>query len=128
MGLIAVQLYWIDNALSIRKERFENNVNEALHKVVIKLEKKATAAKITRRLNLRRQTQSIPSIIGGSTTGIDKFDVKNNKFKLNVLEEITTDSSGIVTKRKRERSFTGTQVQMMYSVLVLILKVKTLLT
>jgi len=106
IGLIAVQLYWIDNALTVRKERFENNVNEALHQVITKLEKRATAAKITRRLNLRRQTQSIPGIMGGGSSSIDKFD-KKNKFKLNVFEEIITDSSGIVTKRKRERSFIG---------------------
>jgi len=106
LGLIAVQLFWIDNALSIRKERFESNVNDALHQVVTKLEKKATAAKITRRLNLKRQTSGIPNIIGGNISAIDKFE-KSDKYKLNVLEEITTDSSGVVTKRKRERSFIG---------------------
>jgi two-component system, OmpR family, phosphate regulon sensor histidine kinase PhoR len=104
--LVAVQLYWIDSALMVRKERFENNVNDALHEVVTKLERKATSAKITRRLNLKRMNQAIPSIINGNKSGIDQLDNKNH-FRLNVLEEITTDSSGVITKKRREKSFAG---------------------
>ena len=106
IGLVAVQLYWIDSALMVRKERFENNINEALHDVVTAIEKKATSAKITRRLNLKRTTQAIPSIMNGSKAGMDQVDTKNH-FRLNVLEEITTDSSGVITKKRREKSFAG---------------------
>jgi two-component system phosphate regulon sensor histidine kinase PhoR len=106
LGLVAVQLYWIDSALTVRKERFENHINEALHAVVTKIERKATSAKITRRLNLKRTNQSIPSIIHGSKSGMDQLDTKNH-FRLNVLEEITTDSSGVITKKRREKTFAG---------------------
>ena len=33
LGLIAVQLYWIKDAIQIGEERFEQNVNEALNNV-----------------------------------------------------------------------------------------------
>jgi two-component system phosphate regulon sensor histidine kinase PhoR len=82
--------------------------------VVYKLEKKATAAKITRRLNLRRQPNSI---IGGkkdfnrsTNIGInEKIKVSNpaDYFKLNVMEQITTDSNGILKTQTREKSILG---------------------
>jgi two-component system phosphate regulon sensor histidine kinase PhoR len=108
VSLIALQLYWINNALEVQRQQFENNVNAALHQVVYKLEKKATAAKITRRLNLRRQPNSI---IGGkkdfnrsTNIGInEKIKVSNpaDYFKLNVMEQITTDSNGILKTQTR---------------------------
>jgi len=114
VSLIALQLYWINNALKVQRQQFENNVNAALHQVVYKLEKKATAAKITRRLNLRRQPNSI---IGGkkdfnrsTNIGInEKIKVSNpaDYFKLNVMEQITTDSNGILKTQTREKSILG---------------------
>ncbi|MFZ4613438.1 MAG: sensor histidine kinase [Bacteroidia bacterium] len=114
VSLIALQLYWINNALEVQRQQFENNVNAALHQVVYKLEKKATAAKITRRLNLRRQPNSI---IGGkkdfnrsTNIGInEKIKVSNpaDYFKLNVMEQITTDSNGILKTQTREKSILG---------------------
>lgn len=114
VSLIALQLYWINNALEVQRQQFENNVNAALHQVVYKLEKKATAAKITRRLNLRRQPNSI---IGGkkefnrsANIGIDeKIKVSDpaDYFKLNVMEQITTDSNGILKTQTREKSILG---------------------
>ncbi len=38
-GLIAFQWYWIDHALTVKKERFDQDVNEALQTIVRKLEK-----------------------------------------------------------------------------------------
>ncbi len=114
VSLIALQLYWINNALEVQRQQFENNVNAALHQVVYKLEKKATAAKITRRLNLRRQPNSI---IGGKkdfnrSTNIqinEKIKVSDpaDYFKLNVMEQITTDSNGILKTQTREKSILG---------------------
>ena len=39
LGLISFQLYWINSALKLNKERFESNVQESLNFVVNKLEK-----------------------------------------------------------------------------------------
>jgi two-component system phosphate regulon sensor histidine kinase PhoR len=114
VSLIALQLYWINNALEVQRQQFENNVNEALHQVVYKLEKKATAAKITRRLNLRRQPNSIingkKDFNSSTSIGInEKIKVSNpaDYFKLNVMEQITTDSNGVLKTQTREKSILG---------------------
>ncbi len=43
LGLIAVQLYWITNALQIEEERFNANVGTVLTSVIDKLDKQETA-------------------------------------------------------------------------------------
>ena len=55
VGLIITQLYWINNAFTLKQQHFSLSVNEALNNVVYKLEKQNAAAKIKRRLNLRKQ-------------------------------------------------------------------------
>nr|NQU92837.1 two-component sensor histidine kinase [Bacteroidota bacterium] len=37
-GIIAVQLQWIQNAVEVKTEQFNNSVNDALNMVVSKLE------------------------------------------------------------------------------------------
>ena len=54
-GLVVFQLFWIKNAISIKEEQFGQVVTALLHNVVYKVEKKATAAKVTRRLNMQRE-------------------------------------------------------------------------
>ena len=72
-GLIAVQIYWINNAVDISKKRFEQNVNLALNHLVNRLEKKQEAAKITQKFNFRKQ---------GIRWFAPKDSTKNNsKFK-----------------------------------------------
>ena len=39
LGLIAFQWYWIENAISVKKEQFERNVNDAMQATVKKIEK-----------------------------------------------------------------------------------------
>lgn len=39
IGLIAVQVYWVDNAVTLKEEEFKRDVNVALFSVVNKLEK-----------------------------------------------------------------------------------------
>src|ERR1700746_3237571 len=55
MGLIAIQIYWVNNAISLGKQRFEQSVNEALSNVVSRIEKLQAAAKITKKFNFRKQ-------------------------------------------------------------------------
>lgn len=51
IGLIAIQVYWVNNAISLGEDRFEQSVNEALNNVVYRLEKFKAAAKITQKFN-----------------------------------------------------------------------------
>jgi two-component system phosphate regulon sensor histidine kinase PhoR len=46
IGLIGVQLYWIDNAISLKEDEFEKNVNTALYNVVNTLERRELVEKI----------------------------------------------------------------------------------
>jgi two-component system, OmpR family, phosphate regulon sensor histidine kinase PhoR len=39
IGLIAIQWYWIENAIAMRREQFDRNVNDALQETVKKIEK-----------------------------------------------------------------------------------------
>ena len=39
IGLVAIQIYWIDNAVKLREEDFNRNVRSALFTVTDKLEK-----------------------------------------------------------------------------------------
>jgi len=113
LGLVAVQLYWINHALEVERFEFEKGVNNALHQVIYTLEKKATAARITRRLNLRRASPGIAppgkemprTPDGGLAESIQSE--KDPRVKLNLFEEITTDSNGVITTRRQEKSVTG---------------------
>jgi len=98
-GLIAFQLYWIKSAVEIKQERFDASVSEALHKVAYNLEKKAVAAKVTRRLNMHRQSERDDHLSENKIT----FNKRKNDYKdmrLNVFEEIITDSGGFKRKDK----------------------------
>lgn len=96
LGLIFTQLYWIQNAFTMRSQHFSMNVNEALKMVVYKLEKHNTASKIKRRLNLRKQGMrwmlKSDTARGDSTRAIKIF------------EEMTTDSAGVTLHRTRKKT------------------------
>ena len=38
-GLIAIQIYWINNAIDLERQRFETTVNQALQNVVEMVER-----------------------------------------------------------------------------------------
>ncbi len=46
IGLIGVQIYWVDTAVTLHKERFRDNVNSALAVLVNNLEKKEALASL----------------------------------------------------------------------------------
>lgn len=49
IGLIGIQIYWINNAISLKAEDFDRGVNDALNNVANKLEKTAIAARIKKK-------------------------------------------------------------------------------
>lgn len=116
LGLIAIQIYWIRNAVVLKEQRFEQSVNEALNSVVYKMEKQSTAARITRKFNFRKQgirwMMDPDSLKEGMTFYQDTLSEshilklkKPDKFKVKVFEEITSDSNGVVTKEMKHRTF-----------------------
>lgn len=104
-GLIGFQLYWVKNALSIKQVEFNKAVNKVLHNVAYKMEKKATASKVTRRLNLHRQFPR-EKLSSKSFSGVEslKENLLPRGMNLNIFEEIITDSNGVITTKNRMRT------------------------
>lgn len=110
MGLIAIQVYWINNAITLSKQRFEQDVSEALDKIVSMMEKQRAASKISKKFNFRKQgirwfapkdTSSHKSNLTGElgdTAPDDKINVK-------VFEEYSSDSNGVIVKKSRHKDY-----------------------
>jgi two-component system, OmpR family, phosphate regulon sensor histidine kinase PhoR len=117
MGLIAIQIYWVNNAIVLGEERFEQNVNEALNNVVAHLEKQQTAAKVTKRFNFRKQGMRWFSPAGNSKRNShlvpdslgDKHNYALEKSNVNVkiVEDFAADSNGVIVKRTKEKNYTS---------------------
>lgn len=102
LGLISIQLYWINNAFTLKQQHFSQSVNEALNNVVYKMEKQEAAAKIKRRLNLRKQ--------GVRWMMMSDTMHKGNELNVKVLEDITTDSAGVVIHKSRKALVKGDSI------------------
>ncbi|MCH8034276.1 MAG: HAMP domain-containing histidine kinase [Bacteroidetes bacterium] len=50
LGLIAVQIYWIKNAIELEEKLFDYNVNDAMHSVVKKISQHESAAYVINKL------------------------------------------------------------------------------
>ena len=118
IGLISIQVYWINNAFELSKEHFEQNVNEALNHVVDRVEKEQTAKQISKKFNFRKQgirwftpedsTSSNSSILMPAKVK-DKSDysLKNGKINISIFEEYTADTCGIAIKKTREKNYSS---------------------
>jgi len=99
LGLIATQLFWVNNAFTLKQQHFSMSVTEALNNVVYKLEKQSTASKIKRRLSLRKQGMrwmlKADSMNGDTTHAIKIF------------EDLTTDSAGVTVHKTRKNIFSN---------------------
>ncbi|MCW3084711.1 MAG: hypothetical protein JWP12_2077 [Bacteroidetes bacterium] len=112
IGLISIQVYWINNGIKIGKERFDQSVNEALTKVVGRMEKKMAATKMTKKFNFRKQGMRYYSPKDSVKPGIqlnDKklFSLPKSKVNVKIYEEFTSDSSGIQIKRSRQKHYSS---------------------
>lgn len=55
IGLIGIQVYWINNAVKLRQQKFHTTVNEALGDVVYQYEKLKTAEALALKMDLRNK-------------------------------------------------------------------------
>lgn len=92
VGLVGIQLYWIRNAYILKEQHFQIAVTEALNNVVYKLEKKSAASSISRRLNFRKQ---------GKRTRSGSLSADSSAYKVNIYEEVSLDSNGVIRKKTR---------------------------
>lgn len=124
IGLVGIQLYWINSAIKLREQRFQNAVNEALGGVVYQYDKLKTADRLAmqvdfdlRRRRIMMQMDSIHRAIS-STQGRPIEDVEKGNgtapsallgydpdLQIDVYEEFLVDSGGQMVKRSRQRQF-----------------------
>ncbi|MGA0559342.1 sensor histidine kinase [Larkinella sp. VNQ87] len=62
LGLISLQLYWIDNALSLQREQFDSRVTDGLQEVVRTLERQEILYLARQRMNQQKQQQQLMAI------------------------------------------------------------------
>jgi len=115
VGLVLTQLYWVKNAIVLKEQHFNQSVNDALNKVVNRFEKTSTAARITHKLNFRKQgvrwlmpndsLKSMAHITYDTVFDNHKMQLHNSNVQVKIYEEFLSDSNGVIVKKKRERQF-----------------------
>jgi len=59
IGLIGIQVYWINNAVKLRQQKFHSSINEVLGDVVYQYEKLKTAESLAIKMDLREKQQRL---------------------------------------------------------------------
>ena len=59
VGLIGIQVYWINNAVKLRQQKFQSSVNEVLGDVVYQYEKLKTAESLAIKMDLREKRKRL---------------------------------------------------------------------
>jgi two-component system phosphate regulon sensor histidine kinase PhoR len=134
-GLTGIQIYWIQNALSLERQRFESTVNTAMRNVAEMVERQEVAVNVRKRFDVTRQGKlfylGIDSLIRKSidrkdttTSGLvfwnevspgelqTEFRQFNQDGSVDVIEETRKDSVGDIVYRKlrKARQASGTPV------------------
>lgn len=117
LGLVAIQIYWVNNAVTLGEQRFEQSVNEALNNVVARLEKQSAAAKITQKFNFRKQgiitasmkgiTSKPKELVCDSMKDNKNCIIRNNNVNVKIVEEYSTDSNGVLIKKMRQKEYSS---------------------
>ena len=112
ISLIGVQIFWINTAIELKEEEFRQHAIEALNTVVNKLEKTAAAAKLQKKIRLKKQgiryyasDYGVEKIRKDSSLPKKKLD--NSEVGVKILEQLDTDSAGTVSTSINKREFTG---------------------
>lgn len=102
MGLIFIEIYWVKNAVTLRKGQLTRDVNDALSKAILDLleDRKSRNTDIGKLLKQREQE------LFGDIELLDKVAEKSGQtWKVQIIEESISDSSGKRKKKKTERRF-----------------------
>ena len=110
LALIGVQVYWISNTIRVTEKHFDQDVTEAMNDVVYRMEKSATAAKLTQKFNFRKQAvrwlATNDTLPAGSRIAKEGMRDQNgfvishaNNYNERIFEELTTDSNGVITSK-----------------------------
>lgn len=117
LGLIAIQVYWVNNAITLGKQRFEQSVNEALNNVVVRMEKQMAAARITKKFNFRKQgirTTSFSDplkkkhgLVADSLLDKNAYRSQDRNINVKIIEEFASDSNGVIVKKMRQKDYSS---------------------
>ena len=101
VGLIAIQFFWIDRAVTLKEAQFEQNIGNLLYSVVQKLEQKEAIKEIQN--HPLGATLNYQSANRGLNVDLLK-DTTNNSVSYRIKQEEVSDTLGnIVRKRKTTR-------------------------
>jgi two-component system phosphate regulon sensor histidine kinase PhoR len=106
IALIAVQLFWIQNAVRLKEDEFNRKVHAALDNLSYRLEKSTTAAKIKKKVKFHKQVatqRDISNLLAVDSAGKNAQD----KIVVKILEELSIDSNGVVTTSIKEHQYEG---------------------
>lgn len=132
VGLIGIQVYWINNAVKLRQQKFQSSVNEVLGDVVYQYDKLKTAQNLAIKMDLREKQRRLIWQMDSINRAIKKtqdslFFLQRNELptdqlnagklelssefvsgpglEISVYEEFLVDSAGILVKRSREQRY-----------------------
>jgi len=111
IGLVAVQLFWIQNAVQLKEDEFDRNVHKALDNLVDRLDKTSAAAKIQKKIKFHRQAiaeRPFANLLNSNSKGENP---KQDKIIVKILEELSIDSNGVVTTSIKEHQYAGDSAQ-----------------
>ena len=94
IGLVVIQIYWIDNAVTLKEEEFKRNVRSALFSVSDRLEKIDAAY----RIEMRKKGQQLFH---------QKMDILNNSVHKGSDSSTTFEQDGIIYKVNEKESEDG---------------------
>ena len=111
VGLVAVQLFWIRNAVRLKEDEFNRSVHEALDNLVDRLDKTSAAARIQKKIKFHKQAIAERPFADLLNTGIPGEKNKQDKIIVKILEELSIDSNGVVTTSIKEHQYAGDSAQ-----------------
>jgi two-component system phosphate regulon sensor histidine kinase PhoR len=105
VALIAVQIYWIKSSVKLKEEEFERSVKDALKSTAGKLERLEQKNKVSKKVKLRKQGVRItkPGLVTAANPS-------GNDVQIRIFEELSTDSSGVITSKMSQKEFMGDSV------------------
>ncbi len=119
-GLVAIQAYWVNNAINIGKERFDENVVTSLNNVVALMEKKLTAANMSKKINFRKQgirwytpqdsVKQNSKLVRRNMSDKRGFSLQKDRVNVKIYEEYSADSSGFMVTKTRLKSYSSDSI------------------
>jgi two-component system, OmpR family, phosphate regulon sensor histidine kinase PhoR len=110
ISMVGVQIYWINNAIELKENEFDRNVNDALKSFVNKLEKQETIKNLRTHQQgkfLFYNTDSINKIVSFPDSGFDILTLKEIKKQNELFEvQLTEEVKGKQTKKEIIQSIT----------------------